>query len=79
MDGPNQINAARGSSDTIPRDDRVDAFVVSITDSKANQNRGPERNQLPQARPAELRSYTPSGCIISHPILGGLHHQYSRI
>jgi len=60
MDGPNQINAARGSPDTIPRDDQVDAFMASIADAKANQNRGPEPNQLPQARPAELRSYTPS-------------------
>jgi hypothetical protein len=48
MDGPNQINAARGSPDTIPRR------------PKANQNRGPEPNQLPHPRPAELRRYTPS-------------------
>jgi hypothetical protein len=60
MDGPNSINGARGSPDTIPRNDQADAFMASIANAKANQNRGPEANQLPQARPAELRSYTPS-------------------
>jgi hypothetical protein len=60
MDGPNSINGARGSPDTIPRNDQADAFMANIANAKANQNRGPEANQLPQARPAELRSYTPS-------------------
>jgi hypothetical protein len=40
MDGANQINAARGSPGTIPRDDQVDAFIASIADAKGNQNRG---------------------------------------